>query len=404
MRVLLITDHHSPAGGAEKYFFELKNRLKQLPELAVFSIGFCESENKGDDYHTFLAAKSNLAKLLNRFYINPFLLRKLEKSIKMFNPDVIHLHNVKQYTATVFAAIKKYPIVQTIHDFSLICPTAQNIHRDHSPCRTGFSTACFWQHKLKTFSSHVYFCYYLAFLNLRRQTKKNIKHYLSPSPLLAEYLQNHDFTPATNVLPFLTENKINIKNIPHANYFLFAGNLGSHKGVDYLLGEFALASKKNDEIKLFIAGTGPEENNMKKQAVKLGIQDKIQFLGWQTDLSSLYQQCGGLIFPSIGMESFGLVLIEAMQHGRPILAINRGTAAWLVKDNENGMLFEPNKTGDLAEKILFLANNPLLAEQWGVNGTNKLKTIINNQLSLEKIIQIYRQVVESDRERLMALT
>lgn len=382
MKILLINDNHHVTGGAESYFFELKSKLKQTPGIDVFSIGFGEKKCEGDDYAIFKSLKSNAAKLAGRLIPHPVLLRQLKKRIATFQPDVIHLHNVKQYTATVLKAIKPYPVVQTVHDFSLICPTSQNIHRDLSPCDTGLRKQCFWQHQVK-FNWIEYLLISATWLVTRRQLKNSVDCFTAPSPFLANYLEANQFTPVHYIPPFR-----NILSDPAFNKiqpyrFLFAGSLASHKGVMHLLDEFELARQQNPLLTLDIAGFGPLENALQNK-------EGVRLLGWQNNLASYYQQSVALIFPSIGLESFGLVVSEAMSHGRPVIGVNRGTTAWLVEDGKTGLLFDPLEKGDLAEKMLSLAGNTEYAMQLGSQGQKRISELIANEAVLEKMIGVYK--------------
>src|SRR5688572_21844399 len=134
MRILLITDNHTAMGGAESYFFDLKQKLKELPHMEVYSIGFDSRSSEGEDFYILKKLKSKIAKFFWQFIFHPGVYFKLRKQIKKINPDVIHLHNAKQYTISLLLAIKSYPVVQTIHDYTVICPTGLNIHRNQQPC------------------------------------------------------------------------------------------------------------------------------------------------------------------------------------------------------------------------------------------------------------------------------
>jgi len=394
MRILLITDNHTPTGGAERYFFELKEKLKTLPDVTVYSIGFAPKASEGDDFHVLPSATSKVVKFLFRLFTHPLVYFKLHKLITHFQPDVIHLHNVKQFPFSVLRAIRGYPLVHTMHDFSFICPTAQNIHRDLTPCPTGIRRACFWQHQIK-YPRFIYLFMAYAFFKLRRLLKQTAHAIIAPSPLLAEYLTRNHFHHVTYISPFHTKPSSFSFNTIKPYHFLFAGHLGKHKGVSLLLNEFALACQHNNKLVLNIAGTGPEKKPMQQQVRALGIINNVNFLDWQDNLSAHYEACNALIFPSLGLESFGLVMTEAMSHARPIIAINRGTCAWLVKDQENGLLFDPLLAGDCASKILALAENTDLVKRLGTQGRAQLHTLMNNEAALQQILQVYQTVIDN---------
>ncbi|HEX4044461.1 MAG TPA: glycosyltransferase family 4 protein [Gammaproteobacteria bacterium] len=393
MRILLITDNHTLTGGAEHYFFDLKEKLKK--HAMVYSIGFGPQPAVGEDYFIFKSLTNHFTKLFWRFFVHPILYLRLRRLIKTFKPDVIHLHNIKQYPLTLLQAIKSYPTVQTTHDYSLICPTAQNLHKDGQVCPTGLRFTCFWQHHVK----HPLLAYFLltcCFFRIRHKTRKAINHYLAPSPLLADYLIKNQLAPVTYLPPFKKEliSSPNFSAIK-PQQFLFVGQLAAHKGIDLLLEEFAIACRQNPALKLVMAGSGAEEPRYRKKIAALGLHAQVQLVGWQQQsaLERLYQEAIGVIFPSTGMESFGMVITESMGQARPVLGIQRGTSAWLVEDEETGLLFDPFQQGHLAEKILRLAGNLELAEKLGMGGFKKWQQWADNEAVLQQLLGVYESTL-----------
>lgn len=392
MRILLITDNHSLSGGAEHYFFDLKKRLQKVPGFAVYSLGFGQEKIEGKDFLILKKIKSNFTKLIWQLLPHPFMYFKLRQHIKKIQPDIIHLHNIKQYTASLLPAVRPYPCVQTMHDYSMICPSGYNIHKNLQVCETGLKARCYWQHQVKKYTLFSYIALTLAFFKIRYQLKKTVKTFLAPSPLLANYLNRNQFKPALYLAPFKKESTHPSFNTINPHHFLFAGNLGVHKGIYLLVEEFALAHEKNPGISLTIAGTGPEEKQLRKRVTELGLEKHIHFAGWQENLENEYTKCAALIFPSLGLETFGLVMTEAMAHSRPVIGGNRGTPPWVIDDKQTGLLFDPLKKGDLAEKILELAGNRDLITELGSKGEEKLRTFIDNERALKEIIELYRGI------------
>src|SRR3990167_9562685 len=392
MRVLLINDNHMPIGGAEQYFFDLKARLKKVPDMKVFSLGFGPQPYRVDDVIVFKGLRSKIAKWLWQIVFHPILYFKIRRHLKKIRPDVIHIHNIKQYSITVLAAIKSYPLVQTIHDYSAVCPTAYNIHKDNlHPCSTGFKWRCCLQHHMK-YNFLVYFFLIFTFLIFKKQQKKLIKKFFAPSPLLTDYLTKNHFINATYVPPFINNHRQHSFDEIKPHHFLFVGQFGAHKGIYFLLEEFALAVMKNNRLTLTLAGTGSIENHLRQQVKKLGIAAHISFIGWQNHLEKYYQECTAVIFPSIWMEAFGLVIAEAMMHARAVIGSNRGSPLWLIDDKETGLIINPYQSGDLAEKILVLANDTALAKKLGKNGCAKIERIIDNDRTLNYIIESYQEL------------
>lgn len=394
MRILLITDNHTPTGGAENYFFELKKQLASVPGNEIFSLGFGPQVTQGSDHYVLKSTTSNFTKLIWQLLFHPLVYFKLRAQIKKIQPDIIHLHNVKQYTCSVLRAVRSYPVVQTIHDYGMVCPVAYNIHKNYEPCATGWRLRCFWQHQVK-FNRVVYLAVTYAFFMIRKKLQTTATHFFAPSPQLVGYLKQNGFTNASWAPPFKQERDACSFAKIKPTHFLFAGNIGAHKGIYVLLDEFALAVKKNPRLTLTIAGTGNEEQHLRKKTAALGLTQQVSFIGWQSNMREYYEECAAVIFPSLWLEAFGLVMTEAMSHGRPLIGSNRGSPVWLIDDNKTGLIFDPCKSGELAEKILKLADNIELVKEMGTNGFQKWQTLPDNQEALASITEVYERVVGS---------
>ncbi len=392
MRILLLTDNHTPTGGAENYFFDLKNKLKTIAGNEVYSLGFTPQPETGEDYTTFRAPASNLSRLWWQLFPNRKITRMLAKHCHTWKPDIIHVHNVKYFTPSVLKVLRRYPTLHTVHDFGAVCPSAHNIHQDLSPCDTGFTFKCLREHQHKH-TLPIYLAQLLSFLSRRRHTQKNITQLHTVSPILGTYLKQHYPQTVTVIPPFHLETLAVSTQAPHPHHFLYAGHLGSHKGLRHLLAEFALAIKTLPSLKLTIAGDGPEKHSLEKYCGTLNITHAVQFIGWQTQLNEHILAHAATIVPSLWMEAFGLVISESMAHQRAVIGSNRGAIPWLITDNKTGLIFNPQKKGDLAEKMLTLANNPATTQTMGLAGQEKLKHLLDNETALKTLMNTYRNTI-----------
>lgn len=139
---------------------------------------------------------------------------------------------------------------------------------------------------------------------------------------------------------------------------LFVGRLAEKKGVTYLI-----EAMKEVDAKLVIVGKGTLEYDLKRQAEKQ--KDKIVFLGAKThdELKTIYSSADIFVAPSItakdgDKEGFGLVFLEAMASGLPVVGSNSGGIPDIVNDGENGFLTEEKNPQDLAKKINYLLSHP----------------------------------------------
>lgn len=150
--------------------------------------------------------------------------------------------------------------------------------------------------------------------------------------------------------------------------------------------------KKFENIKLLMAGDGPEKEENIRLVKKLGLEKRIIFLGYISDIRWLYSAIDCFVIPS-RWEPFGIVALEAYASGVPVIASNVVGLNEVVNDKKNGLLFEPQNMKDMSKKIELLYENSNLRNEIIKNG---LETVKN--YSLEKYLlnlnSIYRSLME----------
>ena len=188
-----------------------------------------------------------------------------------------------------------------------------------------------------------------------------------------------------------------IQNIEPYNsqfpYIISARRLVYDKGVDILINAFDSVSKKYPDLKLLIAGEGEEEENLKKLTCKLGLQDKIVFIG-TIPLEQLYAYMKGAIAhicPSRS-EGGGNVNIEASACGCIPIGSNIGGISEYIKDNETGLLFESENSDDLAQKIIKVLHNDGTNDKLIKNGLAFARDF-SIEAQADKYINIYQNMV-----------
>jgi glycosyltransferase involved in cell wall biosynthesis len=121
---------------------------------------------------------------------------------------------------------------------------------------------------------------------------------------------------------------------------------------------------------LDVAGTGDQEARLRALVAELGLDGRVDFLGWRDEagVDALMGRARAAVFPSVWHEPFGLVAVEAMAHGVPVIGSRVGGIPETVRDGHNGLLVEPNDVPGLAAAIDRLAADPALAARLGANG------------------------------------
>ena len=164
---------------------------------------------------------------------------------------------------------------------------------------------------------------------------KNVDYFISNSNYVKDQIKKYYFKDSEVIHPpvdtefYMPE----VKNNESPPFYLIVSALAPYKKIDLAIEAFNILKQP-----LKIIGTGQWEEKLKKMA-----NDNIEFLGWKSDeeLKWHYQHCKALIFP--GTEDFGIVPLEAMSSGTPVIAFQKGGALETVLENKTGVFFqEPN--------------------------------------------------------------
>jgi len=139
------------------------------------------------------------------------------------------------------------------------------------------------------------------------------------------------------------------------------------KGPMYLLKAMAEVWQYHPDIQLIYVGKGDLEKELKGEAYRTGVSDKVKFLGWRDDIPEIMQILDIFVLPSLN-EGMGRVLVEAMASGKPIVASNVGGIPDLVKHGHNGFLVGPGDVNGLSLAIKKLIEDEQLRPKMGTNG------------------------------------
>ncbi|HHW72767.1 MAG TPA: glycosyltransferase family 4 protein [Firmicutes bacterium] len=179
---------------------------------------------------------------------------------------------------------------------------------------------------------------------------------------------------------------------PHEEIVLYVGRHVFEKGVDLLLSAAPKVLAHRPQVKFIIAGNGPSHDDLKRQAWDLGLGEKVLFAGFVDDLTrnSLYHLADAAVFPS-RYEPFGLVALEAMAGGAPVVVSDVGGFAETVTHEVNGLTFYAGNANSLADSIIRLLSDKVLARRLSERAAQDL---------IEKFDwrQIAMRTVESYRE------
>ncbi len=330
--------------------------------------------------------------------------RKFGALLDVFRPDIVHAHNVYTHLSpSVFAAAKEreIPVVMTVHDYALISANYslwdgdRAMHLNHlgvlATARTKYIKGSFFatlmlEGILKMHRAfHLYdgvIARYITYSNFVRDVMVDAGFAKEKISVVGAFAE-----------PLMVEKKGVVRSTLYVggkkkeSFVLFAGRLETYKGVHVLIEAAKYLPK---DTKIVIAGVGPDEARLKALA---GRDERITFLGFVPgdELWRLMGEASAVVVPSIWPEVYGLVALEAMCQGTPIIVAKSGGLPEVVGESEAGIVVSPADPKALARAIQRILQNPDLAERMGKAAYARAREIGDPQEHLTKIMEIYER-------------
>lgn len=177
---------------------------------------------------------------------------------------------------------------------------------------------------------------------------------------------------------------------------LYVGRLYSRKGLPTLIEAIPKVAEKFNGVKFIISGKGlkDEENKLRRYAKKLGVEEKLIFLGYFPDeaLPDLYRAADIFVFPSI-YENLPFAMLEAMASGLPVITTTVGGIPEVIQNGKNGFMIEPYNSAALAERILYLIESPKVAYEMGLSGRETVERKFSWEGITSQVLQVYREAI-----------
>ena len=177
----------------------------------------------------------------------------------------------------------------------------------------------------------------------------------------------------------------------YKDFVLFVGRLNYYKGVQYLV-----EAMKEIDANLVIIGQGAEKSNLELKIKEFSLENKVFFLPPQgeKELINFYQAAKIFVLPSIfKSEAFGIVLIEAMACGKPIISTELGTGtSWVNVDEETGFVVQPKDSGALVKAINKILENKNLEQKFSENAKKRAEQKFSLERMLEETEKVYKNL------------
>ncbi|HYH05225.1 MAG TPA: 1,4-alpha-glucan branching protein domain-containing protein, partial [Bacillota bacterium] len=282
------------------------------------------------------------------------------------NPVILHAHDwLVAYAARELQTAIRVPLVTTIHATE---------HGRNNGINTAMQQAI---HQIETElvqASHQVIC-------CSRYMQREIQQLFG--------------VPATHL--HVIVNGVKLIQLPQRTGFnhtiLYVGRLVVEKGVQHLLQALPGLTGLFPDLKLVVAGNGPYQQELQDLAWHLGVGERVEFTGFVSESrrNQLLADCRVAVFPSL-YEPFGIVALEAMAAGVPVIVARTGGLMETVQHDETGLCFHPGDVADLQHCLIRVLQNA----QWSEDMSRRAKTVAGNKYTWEAVARQTSRVYQKE--------
>ena len=171
-----------------------------------------------------------------------------------------------------------------------------------------------------------------------------------------------------------------------------AGRLVELKGIEYLLSAVSALKQEFPNLRLEIAGSGPQHQKLESIAAQSGLGERIKFLGWIDDISSVLTRWDIFVMPSLE-EGFPIAALDAMAAGLPLIATRVGGVPELIEDGTTGWLVPPRDVESLTSRLRILLSDPELRVKMGDSGYARVRDHFSTAQMTERFAELYDELL-----------
>ncbi|MPZ19213.1 MAG: glycosyltransferase [Luteitalea sp.] len=387
MKIVLLHNHYQQAGGEDNVFSTEATLLEAHGhEVRRHSV----HNDAIDDMRRLAVARATLW--------NRDSYARLRALFREESPEIAHFHNTFPLIspAAYYAArAEGVPVVQTLHNYRLMCPNAL-LYRDGHVCHDCVGRRVAWP-------AVVHACYRASRPATAVTTAMLALHRMLGTwrEAVTTYIALTEFAKQQFVAGGLPTDRIVVKPnavsedpLPgdHAGEFaLFIGRLSTEKGLDVLLSAWR---QLRSSLKLVIVGSGPLD------ALAQGSPANVEWLGHvpRARVLELMRQATFLVFPSTVYEGFPMTLLEALATGLPVIVSGHGSLAEIVPDGVAGLHVRPGDAFGLAATIRWALAHRLELARMGSRG----RALFLSKYTAEQNYAMLAATYQATRDRFIA--
>jgi glycosyltransferase involved in cell wall biosynthesis len=344
--------------------------------------------------------ESSILKRISAFFGGVYNIRayhEMRRLLEEDRPDVVHVHSVyPMFSPSILVACRRagVPVVMTVHTHNLTCPAWYHLYRGRvcEDCLGGHEYRCVLKNCRENIFESSGYALRNAFARVFRLFHDNVTMIIVMTRFAKERLMRAGFRKdqivviphATSVIESAVERRV-------GEYVAFSGRISPEKGVDVFLYAAALMP----DVPFKVAGDGPARSELMAKAPR-----NVEFVGRLgfDDLVAFYQRSRILVAPSLWFEPFGMVVVDAMALGVPVIASRIGGLPDVVDDGVTGLLFEPGNREALVGQLRLLWNDPELCRQMGKAAREKVLRGYTQDAYYHNLMAVYQTAIERCRD------
>lgn len=412
MRILHCNKFYYVRWGTDAYFFAL-NRLLEEGGHKVIPFAMRSEKNYPSEFEPFFVNNTKLPphRQWQAFNFFPWIKdgtkgvysfeakSNIKRLIARTKPDLAHIQNIHHHISpSILPAIKKWsiPIVMTLNDYKLICPN-YSLFDGTKICERCKGHKYYQAILSRCFKGSSFYgllvCLETYIHKLLKIYEDNVDIFIVANLFLRNKMIEFGINAKKiRVLPYFINAEDYQPSFENQGYFIYIGRIEKTKGVETLI-RAVEESKIAKDYELWIIGEGSERKNLQQDCVKKGIKN-IKFLGFQLPekIKAIMKYSIMTIVPSRWYEVFGMVILESFAMGKPVIASRIGGIPEVVTEGEDGLLFNPEDSEDLKEKIEYCLRHQDEVKAMGKEARKKIERFYSPPQHLEGLFNIYREL------------
>ncbi|HXH49056.1 MAG TPA: glycosyltransferase family 4 protein [Terriglobia bacterium] len=390
MKILLVHNEYQQTGG-EDIVFQLERQI--LSSFGHRVVTYRRTNREIDRYTTL-----HRLLLIRQMIWAEDSQREIAGILRREKPDITHVHNTfMQISPSIYSECTKaeVPVVQTLHNFRLLCPAA-TFYRDGHICEE-----CVTQSLRR---SVIHGCYRNSRWATAAVASMLATHRRLPtwSHNIASYIALTEFARQQFIRGGFPGEKICVKpnfaapdpgrGTQNGGYAIFVGRLSPEKGLQSLLHAWRRLRKT---IPLRIVGDGPLRAELMKFAEQHRLSS-VHFMGrlGRAETQEVIKDALFLILPSTCYENFPMTIVEAFAGGTPVVCSRLGAMQEIVTHQHTGLLFDPNSSEQLADSIAWGWEHPSYMRAMGATARREFELKYTAEKNYLLLMDIYQKAMQ----------